>query len=35
MVKIIKEPDAKAKKQKEGSEEVIAKQITPEELKKA
>ena len=34
MVKIIKEPDAKAKKQKEGSEEVIAKQITPEELKK-
>lgn len=34
MVKIIKEPDAKTKKQKEGSEEVIAKQITPEELKK-
>ena len=34
MVKIIKEPDAKPKKQKEGSEEVIAKQITPEELKK-
>ena len=30
MVKIIKEPDAKAKKQKEGSEEVIAKQITQE-----
>ena len=34
MVKIIKEPDAKTKKQKESSEEVIAKQITPEELKK-
>lgn len=34
MVKIIKDPDIKSKKTKESSEEVIAKQITPEELKK-